>query len=96
MSENQTTNNPAATQGGNEGPGHVPTDAPADTIYSFNSLKEQKHAAEDKYMARAAASAGEEPPAQKEDTSFMNHKPGGGETLPGWDTMKGIFTGKSE
>lgn len=44
-------------------------------------------------MARAAASAGEEPSAQKEDTSFMNHKPGGGETLPGWDTMKGMFTG---
>lgn len=44
-------------------------------------------------MTRAAASAGEEPPAKKEDTNFMNHKPGGGETLPGWDKMKEVVTG---
>lgn len=44
-------------------------------------------------MARAAASAGEEPPAQKEDTSFMNRKPGGGETMPGWGKLKEMATG---
>ncbi|KAL4865592.1 hypothetical protein BDV12DRAFT_147644 [Aspergillus spectabilis] len=97
MSESQTTNNPAATQGGNQGLGHVYTDSPSDTIYGFHSLEQQKGAAEEKYKTRAIDSAGgEKLPGDKEDTSFMNRKPGGGETLPGWNEVKGVFTGSSE
>ncbi|KAL4971101.1 uncharacterized protein BDV14DRAFT_194879 [Aspergillus stella-maris] len=95
--ENQTSNAPAATQGGNQGLGHVDTGAPADTIYGFHSLSEQKNAAEDKYKNRAIASAGGEPlDGDKGDASFMNRKPGGGETLPLWEQAKGVFGGKSE
>ncbi|KAL4942602.1 hypothetical protein BDV06DRAFT_222040 [Aspergillus oleicola] len=92
--EHQTSNAPAATQGGTQGLGHVATDAPADTIYGFHSLSEQKSAAEDKYKNRAVASAGGEPlDGDKEDTSFMNRKPGGGETLPGWEKAKEMVAG---
>ncbi|KAL2822835.1 hypothetical protein BDW59DRAFT_163645 [Aspergillus cavernicola] len=91
--EIQTTNRPVATQGGSEGLGHVATDCPADTIYGFHSLEQQKGAAVDKYRNRAVESAGEPLPADKEDTSFMNRKPGGGETLPGWEKAKGIISG---
>ncbi|KAL4780433.1 hypothetical protein BJX76DRAFT_338062 [Aspergillus varians] len=95
MSEHQTTNRPAATQGGNEGLGHVDMDAPADTIYGFHSLKEQKGAAEEKYKTRAIESAGGKALAgDKEDTSFMNRKPGGGETLPGWEKVKSMVSGE--
>ncbi|KAL4759333.1 uncharacterized protein BDW70DRAFT_84854 [Aspergillus foveolatus] len=95
--ESQTTNRPAATQGGNEGLGHADMNRPADTIYGFHSLKQQKNAAEDKYTSRAMASAEQEPlEGDKEDTSFMNHKPGGAGTLPGWETAKEMITGKSE
>ncbi|KAL4922439.1 hypothetical protein BDW62DRAFT_172514 [Aspergillus aurantiobrunneus] len=95
-SEHPTTNRPAATQGGNQGLGHVDTDAPADTIYGFHSLEEQKGAAEDKYKTRAINSAGEPLAGDKEDTSFMNRKPGGGETLPGWEKAREMVTGKFE
>ncbi|KAL4743904.1 hypothetical protein BDV11DRAFT_165596 [Aspergillus similis] len=92
--ESQTTNRPAATQGGNEGLGHVDMDRPADTIYGFHSLEQQKNAAGDKYTSRAMASAGQEPlEGDKEDTSFMNHKPGGAGTLPGWEMAKEMITG---
>ncbi|RDW81445.1 uncharacterized protein DSM5745_05002 [Aspergillus mulundensis] len=92
--ESKTTNRPEATQGGNEGIGHAYIDAPADTIYGFHSLEQQKDAASDKYKTRAMASAGEEPlEGDKEDTSFMNRKPGGGETLPGWNAAKEMVTG---
>ncbi|KAL4804366.1 hypothetical protein BDV18DRAFT_143052 [Aspergillus unguis] len=95
--ESQTSNRPAATQGGSQGLGHVDTDAPADTIYGFHSLEQQKGAAEDKYKNRAMASAGVEPlQGDKEDTSFMNTKPGGNETLPGWGAVKDMVSGKSE
>ncbi|KAI9370059.1 hypothetical protein BJX61DRAFT_113158 [Aspergillus egyptiacus] len=95
MAESQTTNRPAATQGGAQGLGHVDTGCPADTIYGFHSLEQQKATAEDKYVNKALASAGK--PQQgdrgKEDSSFMNRKPGGGETLPGWDKAKEMISG---
>lgn len=69
-------------------------DAPADTIFGFHSLEEQKDAAGSKFRNRAMESAGGEPLAEdKEDTSFMNRKPGGGETLPGWEKIKDIASG---
>jgi hypothetical protein len=66
---------------------------PADTIYGFHSLKQQKNAAEGKYTSRAMASAEQEPLEGDKDTSFMNHKPGGAGTLPGWETAKEMITG---
>ncbi|KAL3465937.1 hypothetical protein BJX64DRAFT_251303 [Aspergillus heterothallicus] len=94
MTESATTNAPAATQGGAQGLGHVTTGPPSDTIYGFHSLEEQKSAAEDKYKTRANASSGAEPlEGEKPDTTFMNRKPGGGETLPGWDKAKEMVSG---
>ncbi|KAL2832701.1 hypothetical protein BJY01DRAFT_100024 [Aspergillus pseudoustus] len=94
MTENATTNAPAATQGGAQGLGHVATGPPSDTIYGFHSLEQQKGAAEDKYKTRVTASSSAEPlQDKKEDTSFMNRKPGGGETLPGWEKAKEIISG---
>ncbi|KAL3470758.1 hypothetical protein BJX99DRAFT_238859 [Aspergillus californicus] len=94
-SEHPTTNRPAATQGGEEGTGHVATNCPADTIYGFHSLEQQKGAAVDKYKNRAVESAGEPLPGDKEDASFMAKKPGGAGTFPGWDKMKHMVGGSS-
>ncbi|KAL2811491.1 hypothetical protein BJX63DRAFT_275223 [Aspergillus granulosus] len=87
MTENATTSDPDATQG----LGHVATGPPADTICGFHSLEQQKRAAEDRYKMRATASSGAGP--LEEDTSFMNRKPGGGETLPGWEKAKEMMSG---
>ncbi|CEL05086.1 hypothetical protein ASPCAL06206 [Aspergillus calidoustus] len=96
MTEHQTTNAPDVTQGGAQGLGHVATGPPSDTIYGFHSLEQQKGAAEDKYKTRANASSGAEPlEGEKEDTSFMNRKPAGGETLPGWNKVKEMVSGSS-
>ena len=62
-------------------------------------LQQQKTLAENKYMERAElASSNErpmsehgEPTCASEDHSFMGRKPGGSETLPGWDTVKNVF-----
>ncbi|KAL2870332.1 uncharacterized protein BJX67DRAFT_280578 [Aspergillus lucknowensis] len=96
MSEHRAINPPTTTQGGYQGLGHVPTDAPADTIYGFHSLEQQKGAAEDKFLNRAAASAGQPLQGGKEDSSFVKRKPGGGETLPGWEKAKEVIKGSSE
>ncbi|KAI9370610.1 hypothetical protein BJX61DRAFT_514855 [Aspergillus egyptiacus] len=56
----------------------------------FPSMKEQKGAAEEKYLSRFAE-AGGPLPSTAEDASFMNHKPGGGDTLPGWNKLRGMM-----
>lgn len=67
----------------------------------FLGLKDQKLRAENKYLQRADL-AGEnpysmtssgDPTCVNEDHSFMGQKPGGSDTLPGWNTLKG-FAGR--
>jgi len=62
-------------------------------------LSDQKNHAKDNYLQRADDSAGNvkptsahgEPTCATEDHSFMTLKPGGGDTLPGWGTMRNII-----
>ncbi|KAJ5226101.1 hypothetical protein N7468_007326 [Penicillium chermesinum] len=64
-------------------------------------LQQQKTSAEQKYMERADEAAGNakpvnahgEPTCAAEDHTFMEHKPGGSGTLPGWETMKNVLGG---
>ncbi|KAJ5090054.1 hypothetical protein N7532_008738 [Penicillium argentinense] len=83
----------------NQGTGHVPPKAANETMGSFLGLRDQKTRAENKYLERVdLASDGMkpmtdsgEPTCATEDHSFMSHKPGGSETMPGWGTMKNVF-----
>lgn len=62
-------------------------------------LQEQKSSARQNFMRREndilmdgkPNSAHGEPTCVGEDHSFMNHKPGGSDTLPGWGTMKNVL-----
>ncbi|GES64336.1 hypothetical protein ATEIFO6365_0008040600 [Aspergillus terreus] len=72
--------------GGMEGLGHVATDRPAATEGEFNSLKEQKSMAENHFMNRMEGHG--KPTCSNEDHSFAQHKPGGSDTLPGWNKAK--------
>lgn len=62
-------------------------------------LQQQKTLAENKYMRRADAAEANvrpmsdhgEPTCASEDHTFMYHKAGGSDTLPGWGTMKNVF-----
>ncbi|KAJ5168602.1 FAD dependent oxidoreductase [Penicillium canariense] len=83
----------------NEGLGHVAAHNPRSTIGEFLGLQDQKTRAENKFLARADMAAGDtkpttetgEPTCATEDHSFMGQKPGGGDTLPGWETVKNVF-----
>lgn len=68
------------------------TTKPSSTSGGMSSISEQKAAGEESYR-QDLEEAGAVPSAQKSnaDASFMNHKPGGSDTLPGWETAKGAF-----
>lgn len=72
---------------------------PHETMGSFLGLSDQKSRAEAKYLARADLAGDDstktttdsgEPTCSGEDHSFMGTKPGGADTLPGWETMKNL------
>ncbi|KAL4886003.1 hypothetical protein BJY04DRAFT_98149 [Aspergillus karnatakaensis] len=54
----------------------------------LSSLKDQKAAGEQRYQDDVNE-AGGVPATASEDASFMNRKPGGSDTLPGWEQAKG-------
>lgn len=72
---------------------------PASTAGSFLGLEDQKARDESKYLQRANLAAsdkpttttGGEPTCGTEDHGFMEHKPAGPDTLPGWKSAKNIF-----
>lgn len=69
---------------------------PRSTSGEFRGLQDQKTRAENKFMERVdlveanvkPTNAQGEPTCASEDHSFMGQKPGGSETLPGWETVK--------
>ncbi|KAE8151388.1 hypothetical protein BDV25DRAFT_138911 [Aspergillus avenaceus] len=76
---------------GREGPGHTPDKMK--TSYSsadeFASLRDEKNTARGHFMDRANHEAGvTNGTCATEDHSFMNTKPGGSDTLPGWKGAK--------
>ncbi|KAJ5979415.1 FAD dependent oxidoreductase [Penicillium viridicatum] len=82
------------------GLGHVAARNPASTIGSFLGLEDQKGRAEHKYLERVNLAANDAEPTNPsggpstcatEDHSFMEQKPGGPDTLPGWKTAKNVF-----
>ncbi|KAJ5773096.1 hypothetical protein N7457_007992 [Penicillium paradoxum] len=82
--------------GMNEGPGHATAPNPRATMGEFLGLYDQKSRAEQKYLhretladpnVRATTEQGE-PTCVTEDHSFMGHKAGDPDTLPGWNTFK--------
>ncbi|KAJ5253192.1 hypothetical protein N7489_003602 [Penicillium chrysogenum] len=88
------------TDNKNAGFGHEAARKPASTIGNFLGLKEQKGRAENKYLQGVDLAAngidttttsGGEPTCASEDHSFMERKPGGSDTLPGWKMAKRIL-----
>ncbi|KAJ5264656.1 hypothetical protein N7534_007967 [Penicillium rubens] len=84
----------------NAGLGHEAARKSASTIGNFLGLKEQKGRAENKYLQGVDLAAngidttttsGGEPTCASEDHSFMERKPGGSDTLPGWKMAKRIL-----
>ncbi|KAJ5398471.1 FAD dependent oxidoreductase [Penicillium sp. CMV-2018d] len=82
------------------GLGHVAARNPASTIGSFLGLEDQKGRAEHKYLERVNLAANDAEPTNTsggestratEDHSFMEQKPGGPDTLPGWKIAKNIL-----
>ena len=58
----------------------------------LSSIKEQKMAGEQRYRQDVEEAGGTVPrSSDHSDASFMNGKPGGAGTLPGWETAKGAF-----
>ncbi|KAL4758745.1 uncharacterized protein BDW70DRAFT_90410 [Aspergillus foveolatus] len=58
----------------------------------LSSLKEQKMAGEQRYRQDVEEAGGMVPKSSDHSgASFMNGKPGGAGTLPGWETAKGAF-----
>ncbi|KAJ5759457.1 hypothetical protein N7520_006613 [Penicillium odoratum] len=84
-----------------QGFGHVAPHNPRETMGETLGLKEQKGHAKDNFLQRADEARGIEKPTSlhgeptcaTEDHSFMAHKPGHSDTLPGWDTMKNVLGG---
>ncbi|KAJ5327927.1 hypothetical protein N7541_009034 [Penicillium brevicompactum] len=81
--------------GKEQGLGHVDAPTGRSTMGEFLGLKDQKSRAENKYFQRAEMAEGNDPmntagdpTCASEDHSFMGQKPGGSETLPGWNKMK--------
>lgn len=68
-----------------------------ETMGNFRGLRDQKSRAENKYTADLASvnikrtTESGEPTCESEDHSFMGKKPGGGDTWPGWETVKNLF-----
>ncbi|KAL4915651.1 hypothetical protein BDW62DRAFT_203411 [Aspergillus aurantiobrunneus] len=56
----------------------------------MSSLTEQKAAGEQSYQQNLA-DAGAVPSSGNAGVGFMGHKPGGSDTLPGWEKAKGAF-----
>ncbi|CAI7589959.1 unnamed protein product [Penicillium viridicatum] len=82
------------------GLGHVAARNPASTIGNFLGLEDQKGRAEHKYLERVNLAATDAEPTNPsggastrstEDHSFMEQKPGGPDTLPGWKIAKNIL-----
>ncbi|KAL5049380.1 hypothetical protein BDW71DRAFT_204645 [Aspergillus fruticulosus] len=58
----------------------------------MSSLKEQKAVGEQRYQKDVEEAGGTMPrSSDHSDASFMKGKPGGGGTLPGWETAKGAI-----
>lgn len=82
--------------GANEGSGHGPIDTPANSSGNFIGLKNMKQRAKSHSHAQFEAAAGVqkpftdsgEPTCMSEDHSFMFHKAGCPETLPGQNKLK--------
>ncbi|KAB8249759.1 hypothetical protein F9C07_2126779 [Aspergillus flavus] len=79
---------------GGEGTGHI-SDKIKTSLSSadeFSSLRDQKGMAESNFMDRRNREMGEhEGTCATEDHSFMTQKPGGSDTLPGWEKAKGVL-----
>jgi hypothetical protein len=81
-----------------QGSGHSYSVNPASSFGNFLGLSQQKMAAGGNAENRLAAAAGTEAPTTStgeetcatEDHSFMNHKPGCPQTLPGSGILKGV------
>jgi hypothetical protein len=82
--------------GANEGSGHGPMPTPADSFGNFIGLKNMKQRAKSHSHAQFEDAAGidkpftdsGEPTCMTEDHSFMFHKAGCPETLPGQTKLK--------
>ncbi|KAL4978871.1 hypothetical protein BDW66DRAFT_148726 [Aspergillus desertorum] len=62
----------------------------SDISGEMSSLKEHKAAGEQRYQQDVEEAGGMVPKSSDHtNASFMNGKPGGGGTLPGWETAKG-------
>ncbi|KAJ5283492.1 FAD dependent oxidoreductase [Penicillium chrysogenum] len=88
------------TKASDTGLGHVAAHNPASTTGKFLGLEDQTGRAERKYLehvdlaandAEPTATSGGEPTCATEDHSFMERKPGGPDTLPGWKAAKNIL-----
>lgn len=60
----------------------------------MSSLREQKATGKESYR-HDLAKAGTVPSSEESNAgaSFMGHKPGGSDTLPGWEKAKGVING---
>ncbi|OGM45193.1 hypothetical protein ABOM_005846 [Aspergillus bombycis] len=79
---------------GGEGAGHISdkTKTSFSSANEFSSLREQKGMAERNFLDRRNRELGEqEGTCATEDHSFMTKKPGGSDTLPGWEKAKGAL-----
>ncbi|KGO69304.1 hypothetical protein PITC_095030 [Penicillium italicum] len=88
------------TETADTGLGHVTPENPASTTGNFLGLEDQKGHGEHKYLERVNLAAndtqspttsGEELTCATEDHSFMERKPGGPDTLPGWKAAKSVL-----
>ncbi|KAH8704910.1 hypothetical protein BGW36DRAFT_3790 [Talaromyces proteolyticus] len=88
-----------AVSSNGHGLGHTPAPNPAASFGNYLGLSEQKEAARNNDARRVAESAAATDPTtasggetcETEDHSFMRHKPGCPETLPGMSYVKGVL-----
>ncbi|KAF7117951.1 hypothetical protein CNMCM5793_007301 [Aspergillus hiratsukae] len=80
-----------SSKGSTEGPGHVAASNPKSSMGEFLGLRSQKGVASENVEQRAQkASDAKGTSCDTEDHSFMDHKPGCPETMPGWSKTKGV------
>ncbi|GFF23866.1 hypothetical protein IFM58399_00449 [Aspergillus lentulus] len=79
---------------GTEGPGHEAATNPKSSMGQFLGLSSQKGAASSNFEQRAQGASemtAKGTSCDTEDHSFMEHRPGCPETLPGWSKTKGVM-----
>ncbi|KAJ6027975.1 hypothetical protein N7540_003551 [Penicillium herquei] len=81
-----------------QGYGHVEAPNPRATMGDTLGLQQQKTRAKYHFLQRSDEAADVkpmsehgEPTCASEDHTFMNHRPGGSKTMPGWGTMRNVM-----